>query len=308
MTSSTDDATSPPFAETAARLAKGQHGIVTRQQLLAAGIPSANIGRRVGSGWLRRIHRGVYLVGAVPPPLAPEMAACLACGPHACVSHSSAARLWRLVPARAKRKEPVHVTVPGSARRRPGIRVHRVVELAGDETTRLQGIPITTPERTLLDVAGLMSSRALEQALAEAYARHLATAESVGALIERHPRRPGARHLLDLLGGSDPAHTRSHAEDRFLALIEKAGVERPGVNVRVAGHLVDFFWRRAGLVVEIDGFGPHSSRKAFNRDRTRDADLVGAGYRVLRIPWDSLVDEPEAVLVRLGKAMSAAPR
>ena len=197
------------------RLAGCQRGIVTRAQLLNAGLSASSIDKRVKDGWLNRLHRGVYRVGPVAAPGAAEMAAVLACGEGAVLSHRSAAGLWKLLPYPAG-NPPLEVTVPArQARKRPGIRVHRTDRVAVDETTRLDGIAITTPVRTVLDLAAGARMRDLEQALAQVERRRLAGAPTLAAILARYPRRPGAAALRALLErGRRPALTRSQAERR----------------------------------------------------------------------------------------------
>lgn len=297
-----------PFAIDALidRFAAGQHGVVTRRQLLEAGLEPGTVDRRFGAGRLRSLHRGVYLVGPVAGAHAPEMAACLACGPGAVVSHRSAAALWRMM-VRPRDVRSIHVSVRGRGPRRPGVTVHRPVHLHSDEVTTCDGIPVTTPARTLYDLAGTVSPRRLERALAEALALRRATAEEIAGIAERHAGRPGSRRLARALGHSGPRLTRSEAEARFLDLVRQARLPRPKINAVVCGYEVDFHWASEGLVVEIDGFAFHSSRRAFERDRVRDGELIAAGRRVVRITWRQLVSEPLAVVARVSRAL-AAPR
>lgn len=286
-----------------ARIASRQHGVVARVQLLRAGVAEDVVDHRLRTGRLRPIHRAVYLAGPLPVPKAREMAAVLACGDGAAVSHRSAAALWQLVP---RRDEVVEVAVKsGRAGNRPGIRVHRVGTLRPDEVTTRNGIPVTTPARTLFDLGGATTQGELERALAEALARRLTTRSRVLSVLDRHPRGPGIRTLRALLeSGPGPALTRSEAEERFLALVRKARLREPEVNVKAHGYEVDFYWRVDRLVVEVDGRAYHSSPQAFERDHQRDSTLVAAGLRVMRVTWHQIVDEPEALLVRLAQALA----
>jgi very-short-patch-repair endonuclease len=234
------------------------------------------------------------------------MAACLACGASAVVSHRSAAALWQLV-RQASPSTPVDVSIPVDSRRvRPGIRVRRVPTLTSDEVTELDGIPITTPARTLYDLGNSVGARELERALAEAFAQRLVRPTHLQRLLSRFEGRRGSRALRTLLEDGEPVLTRSEAEERFLALIRKAQLDSPAVNAEIAGYEVDFLWRAERLVVEIDGFAFHSSPGAFEGDRRRDAVLAAAGLRVMRVTWRHLLDEPEAVLARLAKVLALA--
>ena len=295
----------PSVDQVAERIAAAQHGVVTRAQILSAGCAARTLARRVVAGRLRVIHRGVYAIGPVRSSAMVEMAAVLACGGRALVSHRSAGVLWRMLRPGARPAYP-HVTLVGTNRARPGIRIHRVAELAPDERSTKDGIPITSPSRTLYDLARVVEPRALEQAVAEAIALRLVTLEGLAAAAERYGGRLGAGRFREVVqGDARPSRTRSTAEERFLALVRSAKVGRPKVNTPVAGHEVDFFWPEHRLVVEVDGRAYHTSPKAVERDRRRDADLATAGYRVLRITWREIVHHPEALLVRLGRALVA---
>lgn len=289
-----------------AALAARQHGVVTRRQLVEAGLSTAAIDGRVKAHRLRVLQVGVYLVGPVSPPLAREMAAVLACGEGALLSHRSAAVLWQLRPDPSP-TALVDVTVIARDRgRRRGIRVHRAqARLPADEATTRRRIPITTPARTLLDLAPELRARELEAALAEAKRRRLTTDRKLLALVARYPGRRGVRALRDLLERDErPALTRSEAEERFLALIRSAELDAPDVNVTVGPYEVDFLWRREALIVEVDGFAYHSDRNAFEGDRRRDADLAARGYTVVRVTWRQIVEAPAAVLTRVAQALA----
>lgn len=290
-----------------ADLASRQHGLVTRTQLLGIGLTSRVVDGRVKAKRLWPVHRGVYQVGPVVPPHAREMAAVLACGPGAVVSHRSAAALWQLLP-RGGESAPVEVTIPRRDRgRRPGIRAHRVPALEAADVAVVEGVPVTTPGRTLLDLAFAASSRDLEHAVARAERKQLTSRRELAELIERHPKRRGVRALRALLqDGTEPAMTRSEAEAILLSLTRKARLPRPKVNVTVGRHEVDFLWRRERLVVEVDGFAFHSSQIQFENDRRRDAELAAQGYQVIRVTWRQLVNEREVVLALLVRTLTRA--
>jgi very-short-patch-repair endonuclease len=285
-------------------LAAAQHGAVARRQLLGAGVAGDMVDRRLRGSWLRPVHRGIYTVPALASPYTPAMAAVLACGDYAAVSHGSAVALWRSHPE--DRPVPVEVSVQrGDHSRRPGIRVHRVSGLAREDVTEVERIPITTVARTLYDYAAVAPQRDLERTLAQALSSGSTSAKELLSLWPRCSRRPGARRLLALLDAeSEPALTRSEAEQRFLVLLRRAQLPLPATNVTVRGYRVDFFWRKAQFIVEIDGFAFHSSARMFENDRRRDADLVAAGLRVMRATWRQLVEAPEALLIRVAFALS----
>lgn len=285
-------------------LAARQHGVVARAQLLRAGLPRHAIDYRVKRGRLRCLHRGIYRVGPVRGRLESEAAAVLACGETAVLSHRSAGHLWEML--RGRPEDPVEVSI-GRGDRNPGpsVRVHRVTGLAVDETTEVQGIPVTTPARTVLDLAASVGEWELEQALARAERSGRGVLQELETLLMRYPRRSGTRVLRAILArDAEPALTRSVAESRFLALIRSAELPEPEANARIQGYEVDFLWRAQRLVVEIDGFEFHSSSSAFERDRLRDGALIAGGWRVLRVTWRQLTRAPEALLARVAQALA----
>jgi very-short-patch-repair endonuclease len=281
-----------------AALAAQQHGVVASRQLAAAALGRRAVAHRVAQGRLTRLHRGVYLLGPLKAQLTDAMAAVLACGDGAVLSHHAAAALHGF---RAATPGPIDVTVPArNARARPGIRVHRVRQLAPAEVTRRQGIPVTTPERTLLDLAAVLPQKDLERTLQEAEVQRLLSLP----LDEQYACRRGAKALRAAARKHDgPALTRSEAEARVLALVEAARLPRPAANARLHRYEVDLLWRAERLVVEVDGYAFHSTRAAFERDRRRDAELQTAGYRVLRVTWRQIVEEPEALVATLSVAL-----
>jgi hypothetical protein len=270
-------------------LAERQYGNATRRQALATGMGAGAIDGRVRRGYLHRVHRAVYRVGHMAPlEFDREMAAVLACGTRTVVSHGSAAYLWGLAPAPAG---DVHV-MGRDRHSRPGIHVHRS-PLTPLDATRCHGVPVTRPARTLVDIARGAEPLLLERAVADALRRRLVTCRELDAEVAR--RRPGSaavRAVLELEKG--PALTRSEAERRLLALVRAAGLPAPEHNVRIFGSEVDMLWREQGLVVEVDGFAFHSAREAFERDLIRDARLIAAGIRVLRITWRRLTGASHA--------------
>ena len=232
------------------------------------------------------------------------MAAVLACGRSAVLSHRSAAALWQLGISIAK-EEPVDVTMVAVDRGcRPGICPHRVISLPAREVTECENIPVTTVARTLLDLAAVATSSELTQALAVAARTYDTQPETVMTLLSRFQRRPGARLLRAILAEGTPALTRSQAEEQLLGLIRKAQLPRPEVNAHIDRYEVDFLWKSQRLIVEVDGFAYHSSRTRFENDRRRDAALAAQGFRVMRLTWRQISSEPEATLVRLAQALT----
>ena len=284
-------------------IARRQHGAITTPQLTAAGLTGDGIRHRVKKAWLRRIHRGVYLVGPLETPLTRAMAAVLAYGDGALLSHCPAAVLWVLRPSPAN---TLHVTVAGrEVRSRDGIEAHSVRHLHPHDATRHDGIPVTSPARTLLDLATELSPRDLARAADEARVHHLVTDDSLNEQFQRYPNHRGTAALSKAIQ-TGPQLTRSEAERRLLELIRNARLPEPRTNARVGRHEVDFLWPEHDLVVEVDGYAFHSTRAAFERDRRRDAELQAAGYRVIRFTWRQLVNEHEAVIATLAAALAQA--
>jgi very-short-patch-repair endonuclease len=283
-------------------IAERQHGAVSRRQLLELGMTRNAIGGKVSRGGLLVLHRGVYAVGH--RKLTQEgrwIAAVLACGEGAVLSHRSAAQLWGLVSRSGSIPE---VTRRSSFRRRPGIRAHQEL-LPADEIETVDGIPVTSVSRTLLDLAAIFSRSQLEQAMNEAEVRQLTSRLSLPGLLDRHPGRRGAQKLHRLLAESAETCgvTRSELERRFAALIEAHGLPRPRRNAQIAVrgrfYEVDCLWPEQRVVVELDGRAVHGTNRAFQGDRRRDRILVVEGWRSSRITWLQLRDEPEAIVADL---------
>jgi len=204
----------------------------------------------------------------------------------------------------------VELSLIGCERRpRPGIRSYGVSALDPRDLRRREGLALTAPARTLLDLGAVLSPRNLEQALAEARALRLVTPGAIQAALERAPRRHGTAALRNVLRReAEPALTRSEAEELLLELVRRADMPEPACNVRVAGCEVDCLWRAQRLVVEVDGYAFHSSPTAFERDRLRDAEIEDADYRVRRVTWRQLTQDPSGVERRLRRALRPDPR
>jgi very-short-patch-repair endonuclease len=257
-----------------ARIAARQHGVVSIDQLYSLGIGPDAVKRRVKAGRLHRIHRGVHAVGHTRLSYEGRcMAAVLACGPSAAVSHRAAAGLWRML---ASPSAALEVTVPrrGGRRQRKGIRVHRSTTLHPVQTTLRIGVPVTTPSRTLRDLRRCVGADELRAARRQA--------EVLGYRLDDDEPEP------DL--------TRSELERRFLTLCRRHRLPAPEVNVPIGEFVVDFAWRERALIVETDGYRYHRGRAAFEHDHRRQARLIAAGYDVLRFTWTQVVDEPADVM------------
>ena len=287
-------------------VAAQQHGVVTRSQLMVLGLSGSAIGRRLEAGRLQPLHRGVYLVGPVRSHRVTDMAAALAGGPEALISHVSAASLWRM--GKVEPPSEVHLSVPGSGRsRRPGIRFHRVAQWADDERAVVDGIPVTSPARTLLDLAGMVGVRELERAAAFAMREGLIDSGELARLPERYLRRPGLAMVRSLLRDLEgPSFTRSEAERRCLDLFREAGLPRPHSNVPCGPYELDLFWPDHGVAVEVDGRAHHSSRRRFEGDRRKDMWLRARGIQVIRLTWRQITRDAVASAVQLGQVLARA--
>jgi hypothetical protein len=256
------------------------------------GFTREEISWRVKTGRLHRLHEGLYAVGRRDVRLdGALMAAALACGRDALVSHRSAAVALELFDF------PLHVievTVPGlGSRRRPGIRIHRTRRLEPSECSEVRGISVTSVPRTLLDLAGTIARRHLRRCYEQAARNGILDRAAVVACIESHPGRRGVG-LLRGLAAYDPepaARTRSELERLFLDFCRVEGVPTPLVNTHVAGYEVDMLWEDAKLVVELDSWEFHGDREAFERDRAKGSDLKLAGYDVVRVTCRQLTRE-----------------
>jgi very-short-patch-repair endonuclease len=293
-----------------AALATRQHGVVSRGQLLELGFGRRGISRRLASGRLLPLHRGVYAVGhrAVSRD-GRLLAAVLAVGPGAVLSHRSAAELWGI---RRTSRQRIEVTVPRALKPRPGIEIHRR-DVPPDEQTTHQDIPVTTVPRTLVDLAAVLRPTDLRRAAEQAEVNRLADPLPLNAVVRRHQGRHGIKTLKALTrDGIEPRITRSELEQRFLSLVEANGLPKPQTNAAIQQDgtwiEVDCLWQKQKLVVELDGHAYHSTREAFERDRERDRRLEAAGYRVIRITWRQLRDDPGAVARDLAKLLAVRPR
>jgi very-short-patch-repair endonuclease len=199
----------------------------------------------------------------------------------------------------------VHVTVIGRTLRcRPGIVVHRVDRLARQDLRHRHGIPLTSPARTICDLAASEPPNIFERAANEARVQRLLSDRELKRALKRSPSRKGTRALRALLDDG-PAITRSEAERLMLKLIGRANLPKPITNAPVSGYTVDFLWPAQRLIMEVDGFAFHGHRHAFERDRKRDAALTAAGYRVIRVTWRQLTTEPLEVIAMLARALTS---
>jgi very-short-patch-repair endonuclease len=270
-----------------AQVAARQHGVITLAQLEQGGIHRRGREIRLKRGRLHPLHRAVFAVGHTG--LSREghwMAAVLAVGPDAFLSHTSAGALWGIVGSRKRPSSrsvelPVHVTVRNHSESRRGIRVHRSRTLGPGQTTIQLGIPVTTPSRTLHDLRRTLPRPQFAAALREAEVLRLSVAPKL-----------------------EPDHTRSELESRFLALCRRHRIPQPLVNASVGRFTVDFMWPGRGLIAELDGYRSHGGRSAFEADRARDVELQLVGYEVVRFTWHQVVERPRQVMAALRRLLS----
>lgn len=276
-------------------LAREQHWVIARSQLLALGLSPDAIRHRVAKGRLNPLWRGVYAVGRHDvDQYGRWMAAVLSCGPSALLSHRSAAALWGLVPSTLS----LDVTIPSSVfRRHHGIRVHRRSWLGTENRCRVAGIPVTDMVSTLIDLAACVTTAQVERAVNEADRLDLIDPEALRAAIDPLPRRPGLARLRTLLDRH--TYTDSGLERRFLSLARSAGLPAPKTQAWVNGFRVDFFWDQLGLVVETDGLRYHRTPAQQTNDRRRDQAHAAAGLTTLRFAEAQVRFEPRRVRATL---------
>jgi len=294
-----------------AEVALRQSAVIALWQLQRLGMSSAAASKRVGTGRLHRVHRGVFSI--VHPRLLTRRgrfaAAVLACGDGAVLSHRSAAALHDLGLRGAAH---VEVTAPGSrGRGRAGIRVHSAATLAPQDVTRVDDIRVTTLARTLLDIAAEVTPRELERAVDRAEQQRLLDVALIDEVLARANRRRGAAALRAVLGDhrAGSTLTRSALEERFLQICRDARLPPDAVNAWIpypqgGGAEADFLWRASRLVAEVDGRDIHATRRAFESDRRRDQRLTILGYRVVRFTWRQVANERRQVAATLRRLIA----
>jgi very-short-patch-repair endonuclease len=277
--------------------------VVALVQLLALGYSRRTITTWVANGRLHPIHRGVYAVGHSLVTLRGRlMAAVLACGPNALISHRTAAMLWGLLD---DSRAAIDIVAAANRRSRMGIAFHRVRRLDPDDCGEVAGIPVTSLARTLLDIAEVVPLRRLVYALERAEKRQVFDLREIEACMARNPGRRGLEPLRRALREIEPEALYAHEglEREFINFCRSRGIEMPAMNAVVEGFTVDAMWQDRKLVVELDSWEHHKDRRAFEEDRLRDAVLELAGYRVVRVTKRLLRKEP----ARLAALLSAPP-
>jgi very-short-patch-repair endonuclease len=290
----------------AAAIAATQHRCIKTAQLMRVGLSEDSIHRRVERGWLVPAHRGVYWLGGSAGPRSHEMAAVLALGRGAYISHLSGARIRGYLPYPAP-CDRVDVSVAGrKPTSRPGIRVHRAGRLVRADVEIVDSIPVSSPARTLIEIAAT-EPQLLDLAYDEAVFRRAVKATAIAEIIQRFEGSRGVA-ALRALHEDEAADDRSRleGEKRLRALIAAAGLPRPTVNAPIGRYRVDFLWPDQRVIVEMDGFAQHGKRRSFESDRARDADLQASGYRVIRVTWRQLTHRPYEVIARIAAVLAQA--
>jgi hypothetical protein len=277
--------------------------VVTNRQLAAIGIRGTSVKRRVASGRLVRLYRGVYAVGHVQRTRGARwIAAVMASGQGTVLSHLDAAALWGIYQSRAR---AIHVTTTAqSVRRLPGVQVHRARNLAREDMTRKDGIPVTTVERTLIDLTDMLTVDRVLRAIREAEYLSLLDHPTLTAAVQRANGRKRLGALSEALVRHAPGQmVLGELEHRFLQLMHGAGLPDPETNVTVKTgrrtYTVDCLWRAECVAVELDGRAAHIRAAAFEEDRARDAALAAIGLRPLRFTWHRVTREGHEVVAEL---------
>ncbi len=280
-----------------AALAKRQGGHVTRVQLLALGLSAEAIRHRIVTGRLIRVYNGIYAVGHLPTTRRDQAAgALLACGPRAVLSHGSAAALWGIT---TDWPLPLELTVVGPPRCPRGLQVHRSINLDRTQITHNYGLRVTTPARTVLDIAPRTSQRRLTRIINDLRLERRLRIGELEALIDRHPRHIGAPLVKPLIS-DDPGVTRSDFEDDFSGFVERYELPRPILNATIGGHEVDAYFPIERVIVELDGYDVHKTRAQFESNRARDAEILAAlGIPTVRITHRRFHSQPQRVAANL---------
>lgn len=288
-------------------IAERQCARVARGQLLAAGATDGAIVRRLHNGRLERVHSGVYsLPHTADVPFAAEAAALLGCGAGAALSHHSAAVLWGLRPGVAR---PVHVTIPNgrSGAVLAGVKLHRSRTIMRADVRIHEGLPVTSPARTMLDIAASLTDRDVEWLLDEGlFALRILTVTEIRGVLARAGNHPGRARLARLADSRrHSTRTDSPPEERLLALIRAAGLPEPRLQVSILGYRLDFLWPELRFAVEVDAYGTHGSRARFEADRRRDARLLAErSIVVVRVTKLAIETRPFEVIALLARAIA----
>jgi hypothetical protein len=286
------------------RIATAQHGVVTRDQLARAGFSAAGIRSRMRSGLLLREHRGVYRVGHRAPSVeARYLAAVFACGERALLSGRAAAYLLGLITGPA----PMPEVIAPTERRVRGVRTRRSRRLGPRAGTVWRRVPVTPVERTLVDLAALLTTDGLARACHQAEILHRVTPAAVEAVLTDRPSSPGAAALRRVLRG-DVHVTLSKLERLFLRRLQDAGLPLPLTNCPAGGRRVDCRWPAQRLTVELDGYRYHHSRHAWERDRRREREARARGDEFRRYTYGDVIEAPRFMLTELRGLLGSGER
>jgi hypothetical protein len=304
-----NDSRPPSRGERIAALAGRQYGVVARKQLVRLGLDRFAIATRVTGGTLHPLHQGwVYAVSRAPLSTRGKyLAAVMACGAAAKLSHRAAADLWGIRPASCASE----VTLPAISREISGIRLHRTRMLDPQDFTVLDGIPVTSVARTLLDLAAILRPPDIEVAIDRAERQGLFDLNAVMDVLHRANGKKGTRTLTRAVATYEHSTQKSELERAFKRLLElETDIPNPFFNALVDGetgtHEVDSLWEKHKLAVQLDGFEFHRTRRDREKDAASDADLELAGYRVTRLTWDDVTIHGERTLRRLRLALGMA--
>ena len=293
----------PTVDQAVAQIAGGQHGVVTRSELLRAGLTVTQIARRVRRGGLISQFRGVYRVGHAAPSVAARyMAAVLAAGNGAVVSGNAAAHLFGLI----KGVPPAPEVTTTSDCRIPDLTVRRTRFLDWRDVTTFRGIPITTVPRTLVDLAAVLAEDELARVCHEAWIRYRVRPGQIDAVVLRHPRTPGAPKLRRVIHG-DVHVTLSKLEKRFLRILREGGLPLPITNKIIDAHLIDCRWPDYRLTVELDSYRFHNTRYSWEQGYERERAAHARRDRFRRYTWRDVFEDPSRMLAELRELLAGQP-
>lgn len=292
----------PPRGQGLAALAFRQHGVVSIRQLRRLGYSHSSVEKAVFAGRLHRMHHGVYAVGHTNLSLHGHcLAAVLASGPRALLSHYSAGWLLGLIPIRPI---PVHVTTPVPRKRRGSVRIHHSRTLIDADRALERGIPVTSVARTALDLAAAVRFRTLRRLIRRSEELEVFDLADFRSVLTRNRGHRGASPLERALAIYEPPRfTRSELERELLALLEQAGLPRPSTAFNVAGYELDIYWPELCFGVELDVYETHGGHESFEGDRLRDEDLKLAGVELTRVTGRRLEREPRQVVERIHRLL-----
>lgn len=287
-------------------LATRQYGVVSTRQLAELGYSKSSVSKAAKAGRLRRVHRGVYVVGYEPLTWHGACSAAVLAARPAVASHLSAGWIWGLL---RNRPGTLHLTAPTSRRTKRSFVVHLADLPPRDRTIRDQ-IPVTSFARTALDLAAMLSINRLERVIERSEERGVFDLGPLLELLDRAGHHRGAPKLRRVLAAyrHSPTFKRSDLEGSFLELVKGAGLPTPSMNFNVAGYELDAYWEPERFVVELDVYETHGSRAAFERDRLRQEELKLRGVEMIRVTGPRLDREPKATVERVAAHLAQRRR